>query len=998
MASSTFRVLVMGDFHYGESYGNGGGRILREHGYEYSTQYMRPFFEACDKALINLETPLAKKETFLGSFDDSKPYVHWADPLPAAQALRELGVDAVSLANNHTVDLGSEALESTFRVLDTAGIAWFGAGEDEIRAEKPYQIDIPDRLGGGSLRFHGFFEYRRSYDERFGFYAGQERPGCAHLSRRYVPVPKTLSSPRDVLEIAFPHWGPNYVWRSKKQADIAHKLTEEGYDLVLGHGSHSLQEMHRVNGRWVAYSLGNGNFQSAGRWTKFQEENDILPYGLWGILEVSVDESGQRRVTVKLYPVYLDNRLTGYQPRPVEREDFEKLLNALPESFSLTGMSASRDSLGYFIELDVCTWPVGDSPESGDRHTRSELDLSSLTASEADEDPTLAESISDAFPDVVAQEPNTFEDDESQSLIREQEVDGRSIGTLVLARAAQQDGAEVRWYSTRTALFKKGSRRALVQAHMCTDTTVSAGIVKDKLLTKELLQEAGVATPSGALAKSAHDAVTIQERLGVPVVVKPRFGRGGRGITVDLSDSDEIFAAFRRAAAVDGRGVLVEELIDGLEFRVLATPERSVGAVRRLLPHVTGNGNSSIRELIESKNALRRRNPNNYRLMIPMDEITESFLKRHHLTLDDVLPDGQSVIVRNVGGVSGGGDAQECLDDIDDTIRDLATESIAAIPGMAWGGADILLSRRTGKPYILELNTSAAISNSTYPVYGTPKDVGKVAWNELLKKAYIDLSIDDHASPNQKPRAVSLATQSLRLTWKSPDSLRNMLKAYLRTRGFDLTFYALGVFRARNSHGTEAWFRGCADEDLPRPTTIMLQDHSIMRELLRDSDIAVPIAHPIGGKRDLDNIPSKTHTDSILVKRRNGWSDRKSGASIDWREARGGILQSRPKGRHLRVFASRQQMLAVLKGASSSAPSKRHIQQASRTAVESVRAVPGIRWAVVDVVVPAWLGSEPKVEGLDIAGNVSGSEVVVAGSLELVLATIAGARVSETLS
>ncbi|WP_258933337.1 hypothetical protein [Nesterenkonia pannonica] len=57
---------------------------------------------------------------------------------------------------------------------------------------------------------------------------------------------------------------------------------------------------------------------------------------------------------------------------------------------------------------------------------------------------------------------------------------------------------------------------------------------------------------------------------------------------------------------------------------------------------------------------------------------------------------------------------------------------------MDWGGADILVAKDTGEPYLLELNTNAAVSNSTYPVYGEPKDVAGPAWERLLASAPID--------------------------------------------------------------------------------------------------------------------------------------------------------------------------------------------------------------------------------------------------------------------
>ncbi len=94
--------------------------------------------------------------------------------------------------------------------------------------------------------------------------------------------------------------------------------------------------------------------------------------------------------------------------------------------------------------------------------------------------------------------------------------------------------------------------------------------------------------------------------------------------------------------------------------------------------------------------------------------------------------------MRNVGGISSGGEASECLDLLHPSVLAVGRDAIRAIPTMDWGGADILVAKDTGEPYLLELNTNAAVSNSTYPVYGEPKDVAGPAWERLLASAPID--------------------------------------------------------------------------------------------------------------------------------------------------------------------------------------------------------------------------------------------------------------------
>ena len=258
----TYRVLVLGDFHFGESYGSAGAKILREYGYSHSTVHLRPFVNASDSVVLNLETPLVDPVTVPSPYEGKKAYIHWGSIKETVAELQELKVDAVSLANNHTLDHGTAGLESTFHALKGGGIEWFGAGRNLDEARVPYRLTLPDRVGGGEIHFHGSFQYSSRYDRDYAFYASRSSPGCAPLSIGEVPSARAGSPRDDSLHVAFPHWGANYAWRSEKQYRLAHRFLRKDYDLVLGHGGHALQEVHRKLQRWVVFGIGNGNFHA----------------------------------------------------------------------------------------------------------------------------------------------------------------------------------------------------------------------------------------------------------------------------------------------------------------------------------------------------------------------------------------------------------------------------------------------------------------------------------------------------------------------------------------------------------------------------------------------------------------------------------------------------------------------------------------------------------------------------------------------------------------
>jgi D-alanine-D-alanine ligase-like ATP-grasp enzyme len=610
--------------------------------------------------------------------------------------------------------------------------------------------------------------------------------------------------------------------------------------------------------------------------------------------------------------------------------------------------------------------------------------------------------IAERFPAIISDPPNTYDDSESQFLIAEQIERGRNIGTLVLARSAERDGASVRWFGGYTAIATKGSRQVLLRGHMCTDTATSGLLVKDKVLSKEIFLNAGVSTPRGGLVQTADEAIDMQRRLGCAVVVKPRFGGQGKGVTVNVETPSEITEAFLQAN-YRRRGVLVEEYIEGVEFRIVASPEGSFGAIRRLLPHVEGDGISTIHELIRAKNRVRRLNPNNCRLMIPVDNTTKRHLERLDLKLETVLPAGARVTVRNVGGISSGGDASECLDLLDPATKELASQAIAAVPTMDWGGADILVSNETGLGYVLELNTNAAISNSTFPVYGEPKDVGTSAWKRMLRRVPLDLEDARTASPTSDPVALSnfLSDKNGPSHKRLGKQLVTELSHYLENRGWQTERKSARIMRAHYPGAADKWFNGLMDERFPASVSSLLRRHHLVRQILRRAGIAMPRATDMSDPASVHEYWERSREDIALVPRDRGWSGRDlyqgsaAKSNLLSGESRVKVLaQQVVPGAHLQIFAARSRVMAIISADSKFTLTAEQIQHAGLVATNAVRAIPGLPWASVDVVIPASHHRPIMVEGMTVTPRASEFGYLCAGSVEALLEEIAGVELS----
>ena len=110
-------------------------------------------------------------------------------------------------------------------------------------------------------------------------------------------------------------------------------------------------------------------------------------------------------------------------------------------------------------------------------------------------------------------------------------------------------------------------RRILAAETDCTGA-VAESIAQDKELTRTLLAEAGIPVPEGRSVSDAAEAWLVAEEIGAPVVVKPRYGNQGRGVSVNLATRDEVEKAWHVAREEDS-SVVVERFVTGGDYRLI---------------------------------------------------------------------------------------------------------------------------------------------------------------------------------------------------------------------------------------------------------------------------------------------------------------------------------------------------------------------------------------------------------------------------------------------
>ncbi len=227
---------------------------------------------SADAAILNLECCISDRGT---PFPDPAKRFYFRAPSVAAERLAELGIDAVTLANNHALDYGPLALLDTLRHLESAGVAVVGAGADDVSAREPLTL----RCGSVRLRVVAFSDHPAAYA------AVPRRAGIAFADlRRGLPdwvraAAQSLRAACDAVLVT-PHWGPNMVAEPCRHVRIAAEaLVAAGATLIAGHSAHVF---HGVAGR-VLFDLGDFLDDYA---VDSQLRNDL---GLLWLVELSHD-------------------------------------------------------------------------------------------------------------------------------------------------------------------------------------------------------------------------------------------------------------------------------------------------------------------------------------------------------------------------------------------------------------------------------------------------------------------------------------------------------------------------------------------------------------------------------------------------------------------------------------------------------------------------------------------------------------------------------------
>ena len=193
------------------------------------------------------------------------------------------------------------------------------------------------------------------------------------------------------------------------------------------------------------------------------------------------------------------------------------------------------------------------------------------------------------------------------------------------------------------------------------------------------------ACAQGGLFEDLDAAKEYLARSNGPLVVKPAVGLNGAGVTVDIRTESALEAAWNHAKQFHDT-IVMEELVEGVDIRVILIGGKAKAAYIRVPANVVGDGINTVEQLMEQKNRLRLKHPHLSKNLIVPDDYSDSYLSRQGHSFDSVPPAGEIVFLHLKANISRGGDSVNITDYLHPDLMRLAEEAGAVFGDVDYWG------------------------------------------------------------------------------------------------------------------------------------------------------------------------------------------------------------------------------------------------------------------------------------------------------------------------
>ncbi|MGQ9846345.1 MAG: cyanophycin synthetase family protein [Bacteroidales bacterium] len=335
---------------------------------------------------------------------------------------------------------------------------------------------------------------------------------------------------------------------------------------------------------------------------------------------------------------------------------------------------------------------------------------------------------------------------ENLILIREKRMLGFStqqiVNEAVARRIPYQRLDKYNFVQLGTGCYRKVIRATLTQntSYLAVENT------DDKYLTYKMLEEMGIPVPIRISTKKVQEALFFYKQIQKPVVVKPSNGYRGKRVNVHLDSEEKIIKAFFWAQSFD-ENVIVQEFVPGNTYRILTINGKYVAAVQLIAPFVVGDGQKTIKELIDELNANPEREFGDKGKLskVMIDDDTLKIIDIKGYTLQTVLDNGKRLFLKNSGNMRLGGTSIDVTEKVHPYNR-FVCERISKLLNLDVMGVDIIsddisqsLHHNQGR--VIEINAAPDFRMHIKPTIGNSQPVHKL---------FVDMLFPEN-SPNKIP-------------------------------------------------------------------------------------------------------------------------------------------------------------------------------------------------------------------------------------------------------
>jgi GNAT-family acetyltransferase (TIGR03103 family) len=281
----------------------------------------------------------------------------------------------------------------------------------------------------------------------------------------------------------------------------------------------------------------------------------------------------------------------------------------------------------------------------------------------------------------------------------------------IITEEARRRGIQVEVIDPEGGFFRliHGSRSVRCRESLSELTSaVAMSICDDKRATRRIVEGAGVRVPEQLHDDDPQARAKFVERHG-SVVVKPARGEQGRGVAVGLTTAEDVEQAVAAARSLCPE-VIVEACFDGQDLRLVVIDHRLVAAAIRRPAHVIGDGQTTVRALIEAQSR-RRAAATGGESRIPLDAETERCLAVAGVGLDEVPPRGTEIVVRRTANLHTGGTIHDVTAEVHPALVEAALAAARAID-IPVVGIDLMVTSPLEAEYVfIEANERPGLAN-----------------------------------------------------------------------------------------------------------------------------------------------------------------------------------------------------------------------------------------------------------------------------------------------